>query len=53
MVIRKKRRYPRAEIQWPTTILTNQGHVAAKLINLGAGGVAWGVYSGEISEEEL
>ena len=38
MVIRKERRYPRVEIQWPTTILTNQGHVAAKLKDLGADG---------------
>ena len=36
--VSESRRYQRAEIQWPITILTDQGHVEARLKNLGADG---------------
>ena len=38
MLRKDNRRHSRAEIQWPTTVLTEQGHVEAKLKNLSADG---------------
>ncbi len=38
MLRNDNRRHSRAEVQWPTTVLTEQGHVEAKLKNLSADG---------------